>query len=162
MNYLKVLFDLYSAKNNVKKSAAQIKRLQQKKLRKMLKYAYDHSEYYRQSFQAAGITAENINIASLEDFPTIDKQTLLSHFDEIITVSDITQDELRRFDDSAEKDRRAFKEKYHVVHSSGSTGKPGYFVYDNNAWNAMLIAIIRAALLACLLYTTDAADDLTR
>ena len=146
MNYLKVLFDLYGAKNNIKKSAAQIKRLQQKKLRKMLKYAYDHSEYYRQAFQAAGITAENINIAPLEDFPTIDKQTLLSHFDEIITVSDITQDELRRFDDSAEKDRRAFKEKYHVVHSSGSTGKPGYFVYDNSAWNAMLIGIIRAAL----------------
>lgn len=146
MNYLKVLFDLYSAKNNVKKSATQINKLQQKKLRKMLKYAYDHSEYYRQAFQAAGITAKNINIASLEDFPTIDKQTLLSHFDEIITVSDITQDELRRFDESAEKDRRAFKGKYHVVHSSGSTGKPGYFVHDNNAWNAMLIAIIRAAL----------------
>ena len=146
MNYLKVLFDLYSAKNNVKKSATQINKLQQKKLRKMLKYAYDHSEYYRQAFQAAGITAENINIASLEDFPTIDKQTLLSHFDEIITVSDITQDELRRFDESAEKDRCAFKEKYHVVHSSGSTGKPGYFVYDNNAWNSMLIGIIRAAL----------------
>ena len=146
MNYLKVLFDLYSAKNNVKKSAAQINKLQQKKLRKMLKYAYNHSEYYRQAFQAVGITAGNINIAPLEDFPTIDKQTLLSHFDEIITVSDITQDELRRFDESAEKDRRAFKEKYHVVHSSGSTGKPGYFVYDNNAWNAMLIGIIRAAL----------------
>ena len=146
MNYLKVLFDLYSAKNNVKKSSAQINKLQQKKLRKMLKYAYNHSEYYRQAFQAAGITAENINIAPLENFPTIDKQTLLSHFDEIITVSDITQDELRRFDESAEKDRRAFKEKYHVVHSSGSTGKPGYFVYDNNAWNAMLIGIIRAAL----------------
>ncbi|MDE6727401.1 MAG: AMP-binding protein [Oscillospiraceae bacterium] len=146
MNYLRVLFDLYNAKNNAKKSAAQIKKLQQRELRKMLKYAYDHSEYYRQAFQAAGITAENINIAPLEDFPTIDKQTLLSHFDEIITVSDITQDELRRFDESAEKDRRAFKEKYHVVHSSGSTGKPGYFVYDNNAWNAMLIGIIRAAL----------------
>lgn len=146
MNYLKVLFDLYSAKNNVKKSSAQINKLQQKKLRKMLKYAYDHSEYYRQAFQTAGITAENINIAPLEDFPTIDKQTLLSHFDEIITVSDITQDELRRFDKSAEKDRRAFKKKYHIVHSSGSTGKPGYFVYDNNAWNAMLVGIIRAAL----------------
>ncbi len=146
MNYLKVLFELNTAKRNVKKSAAQIKKLQQKKLRKMLKYAYDHSEYYRQAFQAAGITGKNIGITPLEAFPTIDKQGLLKYFDKLITVSDITQEELLRFDESTEKDRRAFKEKYHIVHSSGSTGKPGYFVYDNNAWSSMLIGIIRAAL----------------
>ncbi len=146
MNYLKVLFDLYNAKRNIKKSAAQIKKLQRKKLRKMLKYAYDHSEYYRQAFQAAGITDKNINITPLEAFPTIDKQGLLNYFDKLITVSDITQEELLRFDESTEKDRRAFKGKYHIVHSSGSTGKPGYFVYDNNAWSSMLIGIIRAAL----------------
>ncbi len=146
MNYLKVLFDLYNAKRNVKKSAAQIKKLQQKKLRKMLKYAYDHSEYYRQAFQAAGITGKNIDVTPLEAFPTIDKQELLKYFDKLITVSDITQDELLRFDESTKKDRRAFKGKYHIVHSSGSTGKPGYFMYDNNAWNSMLIGIIRAAL----------------
>ena len=33
-----------------------------------------------------------------------------------------------------------------MVHSSGSTGDPGYFLYDNNAWDTMLIGIIRAAL----------------
>lgn len=146
MNYLKVLFDLYNAKRNLKKSAAQIKNLQQKRLRKMLKYAYEYSAYYRRMFNVSGITAKNIGDVPLEEFPTIDKKTLLSHFDEIITVSDITQNELRWFDKSAEKDRRAFKGKYHVVHSSGSTGKPGYFVYDNKAWSSMLIGIIRAAL----------------
>lgn len=146
MNYIKVLFDLYAAKNNIKRSAAQIGKLQRKKLRKMLNYAYSHSAYYRKAFQSVGITDKNIDRTPLDAFPTIDKQTLLSHFDEIITVSDITQEELRRFDEGAEKDRSAFKGKYHVVHSSGSTGKPGYFVYDNNAWSSMLIGIIRAAL----------------
>lgn len=146
MNYLKVLLDLYVAKSNVKKTAFQIKKLQRKKLRKMLKYAYEHSAYYRRMFNVSGITERNIGTIPLEEFPTIDKKTLLSHFNEIVTVSDITQDELRRFDESAEKNRRAFKGKYHVVHSSGSTGKPGYFVYDNSAWNDMLIGIIRAAL----------------
>lgn len=86
MNYLKVLFDLYNAKRNLKKSAAQIKKLQQKRLRKMLKYAYEHSAYYRRMFNVSGITARNIGTVPLEEFPTIDKQTLLSHFDEIVTV----------------------------------------------------------------------------
>ena len=146
MNYLKVLFDLYIAKRNVKKSAAQIEKLQKKRLLKMLKYAYEHSAYYRRMFNVSGITAKNIGTVALDKFPTINKKTLLSHFDEIVTVSDITQNELRRFDEGAEKDRRAFKGKYHVVHSSGSTGKPGYFVYDNKAWSGMLIGVIRAAL----------------
>ncbi|MDE6724270.1 MAG: phenylacetate--CoA ligase family protein, partial [Ruminiclostridium sp.] len=75
-----------------------------------------------------------------------DKQQLLKHFDELVTVSDLKQEELRRFDESTSASRSAFKGKYHLVHSSGSTGKPGYFVYDNDAWNSMLLGIIRAAL----------------
>lgn len=33
-----------------------------------------------------------------------------------------------------------------MVHSSGSTGKPGYFAYDDAAWKYMLLGITRAAL----------------
>ena len=61
-------------------------------------------------------------------------------------VSDLKQEELRRFDLEETTDRRPFKGKYHVVHSSGSTGKPSYFIYDESAWNTMLLGIIRAAL----------------
>lgn len=42
--------------------------------------------------------------------------------------------------------RKPYMDKYHVVHSSDSTGKPGYFVYDDDAWGQMLLANIRAAL----------------
>lgn len=74
------------------------------------------------------------------------KKILLEHFDELITVGDLTQEELREFDAQADTDRRPYKGKYHMVHSSGSTGKPGYFVYDEKAWDSMLLGIIRAAL----------------
>lgn len=146
MNYFKILFDLWRAKSNLKKSPAQIKKMQQKRLRKMLKYAYAHSEYYHRAFNAAGINSSNITEIPLERFPTLDKQSLLENFDKLVTVQDITQNELRKFDENSNKNRRAFKGKYHAVHSSGSTGKPGYFVYDKRAWNFMLIGIIRAAL----------------
>lgn len=71
---------------------------------------------------------------------------LLQNFDQLVTVPDLTQDELRRFDAETAAYRSACKGKYHVVHSSGSTGKPGYFVYDQAAWRAMLLGILRAAL----------------
>ena len=58
----------------------------------------------------------------------------------------LTQEGIRAFDAEGPADRRPYLGKYHVVHSSGSTGKPGYFVYDEAAWNEMLLGIIRGAL----------------
>lgn len=146
MNYLKLLTELAALKHHEKMTAAQLRALQEKKLRTMLAFAYDHSDYYRKSFERAGITAGTLSTAPLSAFPTIDKPTLLEHFDELITVPDLTQEELRRFDAEEQPDRKAFKGKYHVVHSSGSTGKPGYFLYDEKAWSSMLLGIIRGAL----------------
>lgn len=146
MNYLKLLYDLYCLKRNTKKSRKQIKALQEKKLRKILKYAYNHSPYYARTFCETGIDDKNIETAPISKFPATDKSTLLEHFDEIVTVSDLRQEELRAFDENTSLSKRAYKNKYHLVHSSGCTGKPAYFVYDNKAWNDMLVGIIRAAL----------------
>lgn len=146
MNYIKLLRELYSLKRNEKKTCEEIKGLQEKKLRKILCFAYEQSKYYHQTFEAAGITKENIRTTPLARFPTLSKAELLTNFDELITVSDLTQEEMRQFDAEKAVDRKPFKGKYHVVHSSGSTGKPGYFLYDETAWNSMLLGIIRGAL----------------
>lgn len=146
MNYLKLLWSLYSLKRNEGKTYTQIQGLQEKKLRDMLKFAYKHSAYYRRTFEAAGITGDRIMAAPLSAFPTLSKAELLQNFDELITVSDLTQEQMRRFDAQQTVNRKPFKGKYHVVHSSGSTGKPGYFLYDTPAWNSMLLGIIRGAL----------------
>lgn len=146
MNYIKILFDLWNLKRNEKKTPRQISNLQNQKLRCLLRYAYENSEYYRNSFEKAGITIEKIDSTPLSKFPAIDKSILLSQFDALVTVPDLKQEEIRRFDEQEKLNRKPFKGKYHVVHSSGSTGKPGYFVYDKSAWNSMLPGIIRGAL----------------
>ena len=146
MKYLKLLCELYRLKQTTKKTREQIAVLQEEKLRSLLRFTYQHSAFYRKTFEKNGITAENIDACPLSAFPTMDKKTLLEHFDELVTVPDLKQEELRRFDAEEKADRRPYKDKYHIVHSSGSTGKPGYFIYDEAAWNNMLLGIIRAAL----------------
>lgn len=146
MNYFRIFLDLYRLKKQAVLNRKQMHALQEKKLRQMLHYVWDHSAYYKRTFEAAGITEEQLNELPLSCFPTTDKKILLDHFDELITVGDLTQEELREFDAQADTDRRPYKGKYHMVHSSGSTGKPGYFVYDEKAWDSMLLGIIRAAL----------------
>ena len=124
----------------------QIGRLQKKKLKKLLLFAYDYSPYYRKAFEAQGITRENIKITPLERFPMLDKGILMEHFDELVTDRSLKQEELLQFDKTAGDDGEIYVGKYHVVHSSGSTGTPRYFVYDHAAWGQMLIGIIRGAL----------------
>ena len=146
MNYIKLLLQLYHLKRNTAMTRKDMIVLQQKKLRKILKYAYYHSEYYHKTFTKAGITAKNINRIPLSKFPKINKTTLIQNFDNIVTQKDLSQQELIDFDNNKNKYKKTFKKKYHIVHSSGSTGKPAYFVYDNKAWESMLIGVIRAAL----------------
>ncbi|MGP8313083.1 phenylacetate--CoA ligase family protein [Enterocloster aldenensis] len=146
MNLYRLFLEFYKTKKQVSLSRTEMKKLQSEKLQSILRYAYENSPYYRRSFEEAGITAENIGDSPLSSFPTIDKQTLLHRFDEIVTVSDLKQQALREYDAMETMDASPYLGKYHVVHSSGSTGQPGYFVYDNKAWDTMLLGIIRAAL----------------
>lgn len=145
MNYIKLLWALHTLKKNTKKTKEQMQALQKEKLYRLLHYAYDHSPYYKNSFLQAGITKQAIDSTPISEFPTMDKSLLMKHFDEVVTVGDVKQRELQAFDESDEL-ANTFKHRYHVVHSSGSTGKPGYFVYDEDAWNQMLVAVIRGAL----------------
>ncbi len=174
MGQCRLLWKLFGLKRNEHKTRKQVQALQDKKLRKLLYYAYDHSAYYKENFEQNGITREKIETLPLSAFPTMDKNSLMEHFDKIVTVPDIRQEELRIFDENVSPmashdkfgkakleqcgkyvrnkkrnispDKKLFRGKYHVVHSSGSTGVPRYFVYDTSAWDSMLLGIIRGAL----------------
>lgn len=146
MGYIRLLWDLYRLKKNVSKTEEKIQALQEKKLRKLLRYACRNSVYYRKAFAQAGITEKNIDQIPLKQFPVIDKELLMRKFDELVTDHRVTQEALRLFDESPASKTENFLGTYHVIHSSGSTGVPRYFVYDEKAWGQMLLGIIRGAL----------------
>ena len=146
MNYIRLFWKLFQLKKNEKISIEDMKQLQKKKLQGILEHSFENSKYYRESFRRAGITSkEQLRGVSLEQLPVITKQELLTNFDDLITVKDISQEQMREFDEQASLEEKTLR-GYHVVHSSGSTGKPGYFLYDEKAWENMLIGIIRGAL----------------
>lgn len=123
-----------------------VQTLQQKKLRDILQFSYEHSPYYHRIFEAAGITVANIRTVPITQFPTLDKETLIRNFDELVTDPEISQCDLARFDAEEKLSQKQYRGNYHLVHSSGSTGLPRYFLYDDAAWSTMLQGIIRGAL----------------
>lgn len=144
MGYAGLLFSLWNLIRNEFKTEEQIHKIQQKKLRKLLNYAYNNSAYYRREFEKAGITGSNINSVPFSSFPLMDKEQLMANFNEVVTDKRIKQEELARFDKGNNKEE-LFKGEFHIVHSSGSTGTPRYFVYDGRAWEHMLTGITRGA-----------------
>ncbi len=89
MNYVKTLVDLYRLKRQAKLNTKQMRALQGKKLRHMLHYAWENSVYYKRTFQAAGITEEQLDVLPLSCFPTMDKKVFLEHFDELVVPDDL-------------------------------------------------------------------------
>lgn len=145
MNTLHFLYTLLRIRRGEKKNRHQVQRIQQRRLKRLLRYAYDRSDYYRNSFRNAGIRRNDLGKLPLSAFPTIDKNNFMSHYDELVTDSNITQEKLKQHDENAEQHQN-YLEKYHVVHSSGSTGEPRYFVYHSKEWQTMLAGILRGAL----------------
>ena len=146
MNYFRLLWNLHGQKQNTKKARRQIEILQKKKLDKMLRYAYEYSPYYRKAFEAVGIKADTITKTPLDQFPTLNKELLMTHFDELVTDRSLKQKDILRFCENQADGSQTYLGKYHIVHSSGSTGTPKYFVYDNAAWEQVLLGVIRGAL----------------
>ena len=142
---LKLLFKLYQSKKRLTISREELEKYQKKKMTEILLYAYDHSTYYRKRFEEKNISRKDIGLIPIENYPSLTKKELMKNFNEIV-CTDVDINEMRSFDVNPDNNNKLYKDKYHIVHSSGTTEKPGYFIYDEKAWQQMLIATIRAAL----------------
>lgn len=69
----------------------------------------------------------------LRDLPTLTKTELMSHFDDCVTVPGLRLNELRAFTSDRRAIGQAFRDRYAVWRSSGSSGEPGLFVHDEHA-----------------------------
>lgn len=146
MEYGKLLWNLFRLRKNTRKSRKQVEKLQQEKLRDMIRYAFENSAYYRRIYSEAGVTRDNIESFPVEKLPPVDKKILIENYEDIVCKEKLNQEELAEFAAGCEDMKKTYHGNYHLVHSSGSTGKPRFYVYDDEAWNQMLVGIIRGAL----------------
>ena len=74
MNYLKTLKDLFVFMKNTRLPETQMKELQNRKLRTLLHFAWEHSTFYRRTFEKAVITEKQLDSLPLPPFPPLIKQ----------------------------------------------------------------------------------------
>jgi phenylacetate-coenzyme A ligase PaaK-like adenylate-forming protein len=101
------------------------------RFRRLVRHAGQHSAYYAAIIKERGI---NIETCTPDAFPLLTKSILMENFDRIVTDNRITKkavsDFLTRSKDPAEK----FLGEFRVMHTSGTSGEVGYFLYSDADW----------------------------
>jgi len=110
-----------------KLSQDEIKKVQDKKLKKIVKYARNNSPYYKELYS-------NIpNNFKLEELPTTNKIEMMKHFDNFITDSSINMKRIEEFTSNIDNVGRMIDNKYLIFKTSGSTGNPALVLYDKKS-----------------------------
>ncbi len=120
-----------------------INRMQRARLERLIQFALNHSNFYRELYQDHGISLQDLKDINLNDLPIVDKNMLMDNFNAVVTDKRIKKEHLLNF--IADKDHLndKYKDNYWVIHSSGSSGNIGVFIYDERDVNAINVLFVK-------------------
>jgi len=110
------------------RDTAEVKKLQETRLRALLRDVVERSPYYRRRF--AGI---DIGRCALSDLPTLTKSEMMENYDELVTDRRLKKADLSRFMEDRGNLGKLYLGSYGVSHTSGSQGQPALIVQDRYA-----------------------------
>ncbi len=117
-------------------SPEQLRNHQEQSWRRVARFASAHSPFYRELYRGVDLAR-----APLTDLPPVDKQHLMERFDEAVTDAELRLRDIESFLAQASPEER-FLSRFHVLQTSGSTGRRAVIVYSQEEW----IHTIAAAL----------------
>lgn len=134
VSFLRLASYIRSAQKTELLGTQEILALQEKRFRKILRHAVRHSKFYSRLYGEQGITEKNIDSVLAKDIPVIDKKILMENFDEFVTDNRLKRKDLENFIESRENRGKRYLEYFQTIHTSGSSGQVGLFVYGPDDW----------------------------
>ncbi|OHB85919.1 MAG: hypothetical protein A2Z38_00485, partial [Planctomycetes bacterium RBG_19FT_COMBO_48_8] len=116
---------------------------QQRRFRKLLRHVLQKSSFYKKYYQEHGITERDVDGVKPEDLPVIDKQIVMENYDDLVCDPVLKKDALERFVTESPDPGSMYKGMYRVIHTSGSSGTVGLFVYGPRDWVVARALILR-------------------
>jgi phenylacetate-CoA ligase len=110
-------------------------------LRRLLRVAKDLSPWHRK--RLADVDPDEIDQHTLERLPTMTKDDLMEHFDEIVTDDRLRLDIVESHLETLAAGDAYLLDRYHACASGGSTGRRGVFVYDWDGWAVCYCSLLR-------------------
>lgn len=129
---LSIIFQKIRERRRVREmSREQFEQFKLEKFRHLVAHASKHAPYYEKIIAEREIAVESCVPA---DFPELSKAQLMRHFDDIVTVPNITKRDVTDFLSRSADPAELLLGKYRVVHTSGSSGEVGYFLFSRADW----------------------------
>ena len=122
---------LLEQRRNAKLTTAAFKAAQLEKFRRLARHANAHADYYAQIIKDRGIDIES---CVPSDFPVLTKSILMENFDRIVTDPRVTKQAISNFLAQSHDPTDRFLGRYRVIHTSGTSGEVGYFVFSPEDW----------------------------
>ncbi len=126
--WLKALWD---HRRNSRMSRSRLEAAQIKKFRQLVAFVLRRSPYYRSVIQDRGIDPQT---CVPTDFPILTKENVIEHFDDIVTNPRIKRRDIADFLSQSTDPEELFEGRYHVLHTSGTSGTVGYYIFSHEAW----------------------------
>jgi phenylacetate-coenzyme A ligase PaaK-like adenylate-forming protein len=121
----------------------ELRRQRESALRSIVAHARARSPWHRG--RLAAVEVGSLTEEGLRALPTMTKDDLMNHFDEIVTDSRLTRDVVETHLAGLTSDAYLLDE-YHVCASGGSSGRRGAFVFDFEGWVIPFASYFRFSL----------------
>ena len=102
-----------------------------RRFRELVRFAQQHSPYYADIIKAQGMDPSRCVPA---DFPVLTKPMLMANFDRIVTDRRITKQGIADFLSRSSDPNDFLFGEYRVLHTSGTSGEVGYFIFSQAEW----------------------------
>lgn len=120
-----------------------VQKRQLKKFRQLLTFAQKNSIYYRNLLAKKKIDLEN---CTPQDLPILTKKEVMEHFDEIVTTPELSKQKIYDFLKTSKNAGELYLNKYHITHTSGSSGEPGLFAFSRQEWITGTLPIMESVI----------------
>ena len=132
---IKLLHTLEQLRKHERWTRPQLETYQAESLRRLREYAYAHSPFYQRFHK--GLTGRPLN-----ELPVLTKTMLMEHFDELVTDRSLRLEQVRAYAAQGKAGQR-YRNRYWVNATSGSSGHPGFFLFDQAEWAHILASFAR-------------------
>ncbi|MFP4230541.1 MAG: phenylacetate--CoA ligase family protein [Spirochaetaceae bacterium] len=143
MSLSRILYYNFKLNRILRTNRSAVLKTRERRFRRLLKYALRHSDFYRAYYADHGVDLGNAEDVDIADLPPIDKETVVDHFDDVVVPPELTRRRVEDFLESSPAPDTMLSGKYRVLHTSGTTGTVGYFVYGPVEWDLVKAVSLR-------------------
>ena len=133
---LSLLYKLNRLRQHESWSRAQLAAYQTASLRRLREYAYGRSPFYQRFHK--GLYDRPLN-----DLPVLTKSIMMENFDTLVTDRSLRLEDVRAYS-AGGKAGQPYRDQYWVNATSGSSGHPGFFLFDRAEWLSILASFARS------------------